>query len=247
MHDTFRDASKYREIERIRIETVDNALEVFADPLLEKVFAHLIGHTLANGENATFIRLSHAESGERLVIRIEDDGPGIALAEKPYLFDRGFGPGRRPEFCFAREILSITGISIAEAGISGRGTRFEIIVPEWAYRYATRPAPPGDLASGCPGQSRPAIPRSEHTQQASSTRPGRQVSPLRMAADRMMISRHVPIHSSWSGMNPEDRLPGSRESSDGRGRIDPEPGRRRLRKPEIRRVDESAEGDLWCD
>jgi PAS domain S-box-containing protein len=152
VHDTFRDASKYREIGRIRIEAADDALEVFADPLLEKVFSHLISHTLAKGENATFIRLSHVQSGEELVIRVEDDGPGIALAEKPYLFDRGFGPGRRPELCFAREILSITGISISEAGISGRDTRFEIIVPEWAYRYATHPAPPADLASGYPGK-----------------------------------------------------------------------------------------------
>jgi hypothetical protein len=35
----------------------------------------------------------------------------------------------------AREILSITGISIAETGTYGTGARFEIHVPKGGYRF----------------------------------------------------------------------------------------------------------------
>jgi hypothetical protein len=37
----------------------------------------------------------------------------------------------------SREILSITGISIRESGTYGKGARFEIRVPEGAYRFTS--------------------------------------------------------------------------------------------------------------
>ncbi len=37
---------------------------------------------------------------------------------------------------FAREILSITGITITETGESGKGARFEMAVPKGAWRKA---------------------------------------------------------------------------------------------------------------
>ena len=36
----------------------------------------------------------------------------------------------------AREILEITGITIRETGMPGRGARFEIVVPKGAYRIS---------------------------------------------------------------------------------------------------------------
>ena len=35
----------------------------------------------------------------------------------------------------AREILSLTGISIRETGVYGQGARFELRVPKGAYRF----------------------------------------------------------------------------------------------------------------
>jgi hypothetical protein len=35
----------------------------------------------------------------------------------------------------SREILTITGITIIENGIPGKGSRFEITVPKGAYRF----------------------------------------------------------------------------------------------------------------
>lgn len=44
--------------------------------------------------------------------------------------------GNHPGFglFFIREILSITGITIKENGIYGNGVKFEIIIPNGAYR-----------------------------------------------------------------------------------------------------------------
>jgi hypothetical protein len=39
----------------------------------------------------------------------------------------------------SQEILSITGITIAETGIPGKGARFEITVPKGAYRFSDIP------------------------------------------------------------------------------------------------------------
>ena len=38
----------------------------------------------------------------------------------------------------AREILSVTGITIRETGEPGKGARFEISVPKGAYRFEGR-------------------------------------------------------------------------------------------------------------
>jgi len=47
------------------------------------------------------------------------------------VFDQKTGLG----LALAREILSITGISIKETGEPGKGARFEINVPKGAYRF----------------------------------------------------------------------------------------------------------------
>jgi hypothetical protein len=41
-----------------------------------------------------------------------------------------------------REILTITGFSIAETGESGKGARFEIVVPECSFRETDKKMQP---------------------------------------------------------------------------------------------------------
>ncbi len=48
----------------------------------------------------------------------------------------GFGKNTGIGLFLAREILSITGITIRETGTPGKGTRFEITVPKGAYQVA---------------------------------------------------------------------------------------------------------------
>jgi len=118
--------------------TVDRTdLEVYADPLFDKVFYNLIENALVyGGRRLTTIRISSHESDRGLVIVCENDGAGISPADKKQLFRRGFGKHTGLGLYLSREILLITGITITENSGPDSGARFEIVVPEGAYRYS---------------------------------------------------------------------------------------------------------------
>lgn len=109
--------------------------EVFADPMLEKVFANLFANSVMHGERVTRITVRCEPAGDDLLITVEDNGVGIALEVKKDLFRKGFGKNTGFGLFLAREILGITGITIHETGRHGSGARFEIIVPKNGYRF----------------------------------------------------------------------------------------------------------------
>jgi PAS domain S-box-containing protein len=109
--------------------------EVFADPMLEKVFANLFGNSVMHGERVSRIAIRCEPSGNDLLITIEDNGVGIPLNLKQNIFKKGFGKNTGFGLFLAREILAITGISIHETGKHGSGARFEITVPKNGFRY----------------------------------------------------------------------------------------------------------------
>jgi signal transduction histidine kinase len=108
--------------------------EVYADPLLSKVFYNLADNAVRHGGRVTRIRVFGEEQPGRLVIFWEDDGIGVSLTDKERIFSKGYGKHTGLGLFLVREILSITGISIRETGVPGTGARFEMIVPEGAYR-----------------------------------------------------------------------------------------------------------------
>jgi PAS domain S-box-containing protein len=111
-------------------------LEVYADPLVEKVFYNLIDNTLRyGGGRMTTIRFSSYETDAGLILACEDDGEGIRGEDKTHLFEQGYGKNTGLGLFLSREILSITGIAIAETSEPGNGARFEMLVPKGAYRF----------------------------------------------------------------------------------------------------------------
>ena len=118
----------------IRSELGD--LEVFADLMLEKVFQNLIDNSLRHGGNVSEIRVQSRTGPDGLTIIFEDNGIGIPGKEKEKIFGRGYGKNTGLGLFLAREILGITGITIRETGEAGKGARFEILVPENAFRVA---------------------------------------------------------------------------------------------------------------
>jgi len=111
-------------------------IEVFADPLFLKVFYNLVDNALRYGEKLTFIRFSFIERDNAGgVIVCEDDGEGVPEASKEKIFDRGYGKNTGLGLFLAREILSLTGITVKETGEPGKGARFEITVPRDTYRF----------------------------------------------------------------------------------------------------------------
>jgi K+-sensing histidine kinase KdpD len=111
-------------------------LEIYADPLLEKVFFNMVENSFIHGQRVTAISMSYAETGEGLVITLTDNGIGIPAEEKPKIFTQGGVKNAGFGLFLVHEILSITGISIRETGEQGKGVRFEILVPKGAYRFS---------------------------------------------------------------------------------------------------------------
>lgn len=111
-------------------------LEVYADPLFGRGFYNLIDNSLRyGGDDMTAIRVTSRPSGNAMVIIYEDDGPGISAEEKKHLFTPGFGKNTGLGLFLTREILAITGITIQEEGVPGKGARFVMTIPNGAYRF----------------------------------------------------------------------------------------------------------------
>jgi signal transduction histidine kinase len=109
-------------------------LEIFADPLLEKVFLNLISNSLMHGERVSRIFFSSVQKDDAVILVYEDDGVGIIDKEKKKIFEHGFGKNTGFGLFLSREILSITGLTITETGVVGSGVRFEILVPANMHR-----------------------------------------------------------------------------------------------------------------
>ncbi|WP_321507714.1 PAS domain S-box protein [uncultured Methanoregula sp.] len=115
-------------------------VEVFADPMLGKVFFALLDNAARHGVSVSTIRVSGQEVPDGYMIRVEDNGTGIADTEKKKIFERGYGKNTGLGLFLVREILAITGITIRETGKAGTGACFEITVPKGAYRFPDRAA-----------------------------------------------------------------------------------------------------------
>jgi K+-sensing histidine kinase KdpD len=111
-------------------------IEVFADPLIVKVFFNLIDNALRHGGRITTIRFSIGTRNGARIIVCEDDGDGVVNEDKERIFVRGFGKNTGFGLAISREILDITGITIKETGVAGKGACFEMVVPKEAYRIA---------------------------------------------------------------------------------------------------------------
>jgi PAS domain S-box-containing protein len=123
---------------RIKHSTQLDDLEIFADPLLEQVLQILADNTLMHGKTATQMTLRYIEGQESVTLVFEDDGVGIPQDLKVQIFSPDFQKTKAVGLFLAREILEITGISIQETGTPGKAARFEIIVPNGAYRFTGR-------------------------------------------------------------------------------------------------------------
>lgn len=109
-------------------------LEIFADPLVEKVWYNLVENAVKYGEKITTFRFYVSKEGADLLIVFEDDGIGISKDEKEKIFEFGYGQNTGMGLPLSREILAITDITIKETGEEDSGARFEILVPQGMHR-----------------------------------------------------------------------------------------------------------------
>ncbi|MBT8508619.1 hypothetical protein AZH53_09405 [Methanomicrobiaceae archaeon CYW5] len=121
--------------------------DVYADPLLVKVFYNLFENAARHGGDGVSRSVVTARpvagGGGALQITVRDDGEGVAAGLKERIFDRSFGKNTGFGLFLTREILSITGMEIHETGTEGDGACFVITVPAGGWRRRS-PVTPED-------------------------------------------------------------------------------------------------------
>jgi PAS domain S-box-containing protein len=123
----------------IRLSVDCDQFEIYADPLLEKVFYTLLENAIRHGKKITDIVFSCHEQENGLMVIYEDNGEGIPADHKKDIFNQKYFQHTGYGLFLTTTILNITGISISESGEPGKGARFEILVPKDAYRLADTP------------------------------------------------------------------------------------------------------------
>ncbi len=124
-------------LQGLPVDDATGDLVIYADPMLAAVFANLMDNTLRHGKMATRVCVWHRpEVSGALTLIWEDDGIGIPPGEKERIFERCFGENTGLGLYLIREILGITGIGVAERGEPGKGARFEMLIPQGAYRFS---------------------------------------------------------------------------------------------------------------
>lgn len=114
--------------------SIPGNLEIFADPLIFRVFYNLMDNAARYGRSITTISFSAVQRGDDMVITCMDNGEGVITENKERIFEHGFGQTTGLGLSLSREILAITNCSILENGEPGKGARFEILVPKPMFR-----------------------------------------------------------------------------------------------------------------
>lgn len=109
-------------------------IAIYADRLFVKVLYNLLENAIRHGDTIRTITISTGEDEDgSLLLVIEDDGTGIPENKKELIFRYGYGKNTGFGLAFARDIASVTGITLIENGEAGRGAHFVLMVPEQGW------------------------------------------------------------------------------------------------------------------
>ena len=112
-------------------------LEVFADPLLEDALSYIIENISEHSAHADEYKIWYEQKNEDIIVVIEDNGVGVEDSMKRKIFEREFKKTRGIGLFLAKEILSVTSITLAETGRYQKGARFEMTVHADNWRIIT--------------------------------------------------------------------------------------------------------------
>ncbi len=139
------------------VVSVDPALHVLADPMgLEQILENLVDNAIKYGKPNGEVTVTGAARGERVVITVSDDGPGIAAVHLPRLFERFYrvDPGRARErggtglgLAIVKHLTEAMGGSVSVASTLGTGTTFTVELPGPPPEHRRRAEEPRRQAS----------------------------------------------------------------------------------------------------
>jgi len=118
----------------IDLSVEGDLVEIYVDPMLEKVLYNLVENSKRHGETVTAVSIRTEQAGEELIVIYSDNGVGVAEDEKKLIFKQGHGKNTGMGLFLISEILGLTHITIRECGVPGEGVRFEMKVPKDGWR-----------------------------------------------------------------------------------------------------------------
>ncbi|MCK9580953.1 MAG: PAS domain-containing protein [Methanoregula sp.] len=122
-------------LHQVTIQLDIDGVEIYADPLLPRVFSLLLENSFKSGGSALSIIMMSAQiRGDTLHIIYQDDSMGVPDTDKENIFEIGYSGTTLRGLFLIRELLGYTGIIIREIGIFGKGAIFDILVPRDKFR-----------------------------------------------------------------------------------------------------------------
>ncbi|MDD1685610.1 PAS domain-containing protein [Methanoregula sp.] len=119
-----------------QIRSEVNGWDIYADPLLPRVFYSLLENSLRNGQaGRSEISLTARLENNDLLLLYQDTGYRVPREDKENIFDIANDSGTIQGLFLIRELLGFTGITIRETGERDTGVRFEIRVPAGKFRF----------------------------------------------------------------------------------------------------------------
>lgn len=127
---------------RVEFDVVAATIDADPDRLTEVLF-NLLDNIARYTPQDTRVRLASTTQAEMLHMVIEDNGPGIAVADFPHIFDRFYRGDRARTsssggsglgLSIAQSLLRAQGGDIEVSPVTPHGTRFTIILPLTAAR-----------------------------------------------------------------------------------------------------------------
>jgi CheY-like chemotaxis protein len=134
LYKVIRQAFLELQTDTLALDLPKDDIDIFADPIFDKVFFHLFTYANKYSSGATRITVSYEKAVKGLIIFISDNGAGISMADKKLLFDKKPGSEKVPGPYLAETILEVTAMTIRESGGEKEGLRFEIIIPPEGFR-----------------------------------------------------------------------------------------------------------------
>jgi len=125
----------------IRVDIDVSPIKIYADQLLTLAVSNIFRNALVHAKGLTKIAVTtHETPAGELCIIIEDDGTGVPKEKKKAILQPTYNRRHGHGLFLVRDILELTGITIRETGIPGKGARFELVVPNGRWQYL-----PGDV------------------------------------------------------------------------------------------------------
>jgi PAS domain S-box-containing protein len=122
--------SLFSDLKGVKVINNCRGLTVLADSLLRQLFYNLVDNSLKYGEKIKTITIYCEEiDKDKLKLVYQDDGVGIAEADKKKLFQEGYGRGTGYGLYLIRKMCEGYGWNIQETGKEGVGTHFTITIP----------------------------------------------------------------------------------------------------------------------